>query len=89
MSPESGAVVENPLVKPPADNPFGGDFPGPRSRGSRALDAHDLYVMFEDAKDFIRDEAARGNAAARTWMETSGRRHGDLVEQRRRLNRHE
>lgn len=38
MTPESGAVVENPLVKTSADNPFGGDFPGPRSRASRAND---------------------------------------------------
>lgn len=39
MSPESGAVVESPLVKTSATQSLGGDFPGPRSRdSSRAND---------------------------------------------------
>lgn len=94
MSPESGAVVENPLVKTPADNPFGGDFPGPRSRGSDRLDGLDpyaLYVAFEDAKDFIRRLADGGHEGARAWMDSHGVRHGRIAKQwRRRLTgRHE
>lgn len=40
-----------------------------------ALDSYDLYVMFEDAKRFIRTQAENGNMAAQQWMKTSGKRH--------------